>query len=128
MPRPRHFLILLALLSFGFAFAEEPPSQAEKTAVNGARSDSPSTKVLTRDQLDYLWSSRPSWQAPVLNPDLQATCFKLRTYIVRREGPESDVVHPAGYTTCQPAPRFEVKVTEQRKQDKGNRESLKAPR
>jgi len=36
-------------------------------------------------------------------------CAYLRTYRVRRESRNSDVVSPAGYTECVPASRFEVK-------------------
>jgi hypothetical protein len=38
------------------------------------------------------------------------TCLTLRTYRVAREHPDSDVVRPAGYTTCQPSSRFQVKT------------------
>jgi len=37
------------------------------------------------------------------------TCLKLRTYFLAREGRDSDTVEPAGYTTCQPASRYEMK-------------------
>jgi hypothetical protein len=38
------------------------------------------------------------------------TCLTLRTYRVAREHPNSDVVRPAGYSTCQPSSRFQVKT------------------
>jgi len=126
MPRAPRLVVFVALCSFGLAVAENQPGQADKTPANGTKSDSASTEVLRRNQAYWVLPARPGWRAPVLDPNLQATCFKLRTYVVRRDGPKSDVVHPAGYTTCQPAPRFEVKVTEQREQDEGKRETLKA--
>ena len=36
-------------------------------------------------------------------------CAFIRTYRVRRENKGSDVVTPAGYTTCVPSRRFEVR-------------------
>jgi hypothetical protein len=41
-------------------------------------------------------------------PDSQsdAICLKLRIYKVARDGPNTDSMHPAGYSTCSPAARF----------------------
>ena len=36
-------------------------------------------------------------------------CAYIRTYRVKREYRNSDVVSPAGYTTCVPSKRFEMK-------------------
>jgi hypothetical protein len=36
-------------------------------------------------------------------------CAYMRTYRVRREYRNSDVVSPSGYTTCVPSARFEVR-------------------
>jgi len=33
----------------------------------------------------------------------------MRTYRVKRDHPGSDMTRPAGYTTCVPSKRFEVK-------------------
>jgi hypothetical protein len=38
-----------------------------------------------------------------------ANCFYIRSYRVKRENPESDVTKLAGYSTCQPATRFQTK-------------------
>jgi len=35
-----------------------------------------------------------------------AVCLKMRVYKVARDGPNTDSMHPAGYTTCSPAARF----------------------
>jgi hypothetical protein len=40
-----------------------------------------------------------------------ATCYSIRSYRVKRDDPESDSTRPAGYSTCQPAGRFQVKET-----------------
>ncbi len=39
-----------------------------------------------------------------------ATCYTLRTYRVARENPGSDATRPAGYSTCQPSTRFQVRT------------------
>lgn|SRR5258708_950059 len=37
-------------------------------------------------------------------------CLSMRTYRVKRDNPQSDAVRPAGYTTCTPTKRFQVKT------------------
>jgi hypothetical protein len=37
-------------------------------------------------------------------------CLSLRTYRVARVSPDSDAVRPAGYSTCLPSSRFQVKT------------------
>jgi hypothetical protein len=44
-------------------------------------------------------------------------CAFMRTYQVRRKHRGSDVVRPAGYTTCVPTRRFEFKSAVQVQQD-----------
>jgi len=39
------------------------------------------------------------------------TCYSIRSYRVTRDHPESDSTRPAGYSTCQPASRFQVRET-----------------
>jgi hypothetical protein len=34
------------------------------------------------------------------------TCLKMRVYKVARDGPNTDSIHPAGYSTCSLAVRF----------------------
>jgi hypothetical protein len=41
-------------------------------------------------------------------------CYTMRTYKVARDDKDSDSVHAAGYTTCQPATRFRTYTLEQR--------------
>jgi hypothetical protein len=43
------------------------------------------------------------WQSQADN-----VCLKMRTYKVARDGPRSDSTHPVGYSTCQPAARFQT--------------------
>jgi hypothetical protein len=36
-------------------------------------------------------------------------CYSMRTFRVDRDAPDSDSTHAAGYSTCQPARRFQLK-------------------
>ncbi len=37
-------------------------------------------------------------------------CYTMRNYLVARDSQDSDSVHPAGYSTCQPASCYGVKT------------------
>lgn len=41
-------------------------------------------------------------------------CYAMRSYKVARDNPQSDSVHAAGYSTCQPSARFQVYTIEER--------------
>jgi hypothetical protein len=59
---------------------------------------------------EYYWALLPPPQSGkrVLAQN-DVTCYSMRTYRVTRDDPESDSTSPAGYSTCQPASRFQVK-------------------
>jgi hypothetical protein len=42
-------------------------------------------------------------------PQADGHCLKMRTYKVARDGPHTDATHAAGYSTCQPAARFQTR-------------------
>ncbi|HXO35626.1 MAG TPA: hypothetical protein VN901_25080 [Candidatus Acidoferrales bacterium] len=44
------------------------------------------------------------WPSPA-----DGLCLKMRTYKVARDGPHTDATHAAGYSTCQPAVRFQTR-------------------
>jgi hypothetical protein len=46
----------------------------------------------------------PDWQ-----PQTDNVCLKMRTYKVAPDSPHSDSTHPVGYSTCQPAARFQTR-------------------
>jgi hypothetical protein len=54
----------------------------------------------------------------ILGPDAQShddtLCYAMRSYKVARDRPQSDSTHAAGYSTCQPAARFQVHTTVER--------------
>ena len=52
----------------------------------------------------------PEFRAHVLTlGQSDVTCYSIRTYRVTRDDPGSDSTTPAGYSTCQPTARFQVK-------------------
>lgn len=45
------------------------------------------------------------------------TCYKMRAYYMVRDNRNPDVTRPDGYSTCQPAARFQVKRAIERRQE-----------
>jgi hypothetical protein len=44
------------------------------------------------------------------------TCLSIRSYRVTRDDPESDTTRLVGYSTCQPAAKFQVKEANERQE------------
>jgi len=47
----------------------------------------------------------------------EATCYTMRSYLVKRESPKSDVTSLVGYSTCLPSRNIELKRGEFRRSD-----------
>jgi hypothetical protein len=45
-----------------------------------------------------------------LTQDFPEPCYSIRTYRVTRDDPQSDITRPAGYSECETAGRFQMKV------------------
>jgi hypothetical protein len=45
--------------------------------------------------------------------DGELTCYTIESYRVKRQSPDSDVVEPAGHSTCQRASRYGVKTVQE---------------
>jgi hypothetical protein len=74
------------------------------------------THVLALPQIvqDKIRATPPQWRSRLLpippKPEQNdETCLYIRSYRVTRDHPESDATRPAGYSTCQPAARFQTK-------------------
>jgi hypothetical protein len=52
-----------------------------------------------------------------------SVCYAIRGYRVARDSKDSDAVHPAGYTTCQPGRRFGLKTTDLRSNSRPERQT-----
>ncbi len=48
-----------------------------------------------------------------------ATCYKMRAYYVVRDSRNPDVTRPDGYSTCEPAARFQVKRAIEQRPEQG---------
>lgn len=96
--------LLLAVIFSGAVSAADQPPQTENLSSSAANSESNTFPIAIRIEGsrldDLLFDSHPEW-----------TCYTMRAYFLKRDTPDSDTVHPVGYTTCQPAPRFQLKVT-----------------
>jgi len=46
--------------------------------------------------------------------DADRVCYAIRSYVVARDSKDSDSTHPAGYSTCQPSDRYQVKSADLR--------------
>jgi hypothetical protein len=68
------------------------------------------TKRLSEGRLDQI-KSDPPLRLKVETLDADATCYRIRTYVVARDSKDSDSTHPAGYSTCQPSAQYQLKTT-----------------
>ena len=94
---PRLLLLSLLISSSAVTAAAQSPSIDSVRAIgneNGSDAvlplDSRTQRILTLEQNE-------------------ATCYTLRAYRVARVSPGSDSTRPAGYSTCQPTTRFQLK-------------------
>jgi len=46
--------------------------------------------------------------------DADATCYNIRSYVVARDSKDSDSTHPAGYSTCLPSNRYQLRSADVR--------------
>jgi hypothetical protein len=70
---------------------------------------------LDQHRLDEIKSDlqlRVARQWDELNED--SICYAIRSYVVARDSKDSDSTHPAGYSTCQPSNRYQVKTADMR--------------
>jgi hypothetical protein len=54
------------------------------------------------------FSTPRGWLRTNTEPQDGGACLKMRVYKLARDGPNSDSMHPAGYSTCVPAARFKA--------------------
>jgi hypothetical protein len=95
----RSILSLLIALCVATAAAQSSPAKTSASAQG---------KVERND--DSLLDSRMQRPLTLTFDPNDAVCYTIRAYRVARENPESDVVRPAGYSTCQRASRFQFRT------------------
>jgi hypothetical protein len=93
------FLVLASCLP-PISLAQEPakPENENQAAFQNLLPDAESAEYMQRRGYDR-----------DLLPDGSSDCAFMRTYRVRREQRGSDAVRPAGYRTCVPTRRFELR-------------------
>jgi hypothetical protein len=106
------------------AVAAEPSRIAAVNASALNASKSPFTQLqsgmqdqrLNRDDVDNFLTDPPSNKAKTAGINEESAndseCLYIRSYVVARDGKDSDSTHMVSYSTCQPARRYGLKTTE----------------
>ena len=106
-------LLLVALLLLtapAASFAQtvspksNPPFTGDSAAIIRAYGSTPSMSV----------SDDPRGPRNFDSGDSHVTCLTMRTYVVARENPNSDVTHPVRYYECVPAWKFDIRTSGQK--------------
>jgi len=101
------FFLLLSVLLCGLVSVSVAGDQARQSS--SSRFDSAAGIV----HPDGLGLTASDGDGRRLDPerDGDVTCYTVQSYLVKRQSRDSDVVEPAGYSTCQRASRYSVKTT-----------------
>lgn len=76
--------------------------------------DPPADFVASDHSLRFLSpDDRMSFASPGERID-GTVCYTIRSYVVARDRKDSDSVHPAGYSTCQPSNRYRLRTTDKK--------------
>ncbi|MGA9353139.1 MAG: hypothetical protein WBV46_05570 [Terriglobales bacterium] len=125
------FLLLVGLASvcYGQNATNRDSTDQPSSKQNSPKSDSPRPKT-SAQSFEFLTAPVEHGAADrlILNlssdsvlPDSSGTsCAYMRTYRVKRQERGSDVVVPAGYTTCVPTRHFEMKSAVQTQTEAGD--------
>ncbi len=74
-------------------------------------------KPETAQRSEYDWNAKaPSQVRKGVLVQNDATCYSMRSYRVTRDDPKSDTTRLVGYSTCQPATKFQVKEAGERRE------------
>jgi hypothetical protein len=112
-------LLLTATLFLGSAmtFAQQvnvhPPDLLTQQQVSQAFStDAGRSRLDTNPSFRLNGSVDPMMVTSDKRPIDDTVCYKIRSYVVARDRKGSDSVHPVGYSTCQPAAKYRLRVTQ----------------
>lgn len=120
------FLLLLSVCLAGVSYAQD--ARMDSLKKDSSKSDS-SMVMSSKPQSDFsaahfadgaegrlVFNIKPE----LFKPDSAGTsCAYMRTYRVKRQTRGSDAVSPAGYTTCVPMQRFEMRSAVETRTDSG---------
>ena len=94
---------LIAIFSFSVALAEAQKHPMESSSIAVMPESNTKASPATSSDISTFLKDK--------NSNFDSTCYTMRTYMLKKDAPGSDSVHPVGYTTCQPAFQYEMKVT-----------------
>jgi hypothetical protein len=106
-------VLLCALVSVGGAVERPRQSASSQAAAASFNSDLDNAFGIVRsDSSGLVADDREDWDHRRFDParDGELTCYTIESYRVKRQSPDSDVVEPAGHSTCQRASKYSVKA------------------
>ena len=118
------FLLLISSCFAGVSFAQDarmdlPKKDSSRLVSSKPQSDFSAAHFADGAEARLIFNIKPDF----FMPDSSGTsCAYLRTYRVKRQARGSDAVAPAGYTTCVPTQRFEMRSAVQTITDTGGDE------
>ena len=112
---PGLLVLLFALVSVCGA-RDSGQSPSSPTAANSFNSDWFNASGIVRPDLASVASGDRADRDPSRSDsarDGDVTCFTMHTFLVKREGPHSDVTEPVGQSTCLSGSRYNVRKVEE---------------
>lgn len=110
------FSFFLVVCLAGVSYAQDGTKQDSEKAKAAAQDSDLMAAPVAGGAADRLILSMGSEVPDGLNN----SCAYMRTYRVKRQVRGSDAVAPAGYTTCVPMRRFEMRSTVETRTDSGS--------
>jgi hypothetical protein len=115
--KPALLLAATVFLSSVMTFAQQvnvhPPDLLTQQQVSQAFSTDAGRSLLdTNPSFRLNGSVDPMMVTSEKRPIDDTVCYKIRSYVVARDRKGSDSVHPVGYSTCQPAAKYRLRVTQ----------------
>ena len=110
-------LLVLAITLPGMA-ADEPQSSSSSSTLDvSANPDVPDAQSLAAVTAGVTSELSRRGNGPTENFN-DAMCATMRTYVVARERPGSDVTRIVGYSRCQPAWKFQLRTADKKVPDR----------
>jgi hypothetical protein len=101
------FVLFASLTPLGVAQISNLPTQNQSNT-SGTNLDNDAMKKLLESYRGSRAVRTYRFKSDSQAGELELTCGTMRTYRVKREAPDSDVVRPSGYTTCVPMAKFRI--------------------
>lgn len=105
-------VFLCGLVAVCGAVDQPRQSASPQTAVASSSADlDRSTGIVRPDFSGMVTGDRGDRDRRRLDSDRDGdfTCYTIESYLVKRQGRDSDVVEPAGHSTCLPSSKYGVK-------------------